>query len=130
MALFVFTLCVLRIPYGPIMGVCHLLACFCEGLANALLHEEAQFAPFEAQRRTEGIVADPLTDESSASVSWDDGARTTDAQAQPVLTSPGSTEKKWWLPAFNRAKLKVKTAKRVVTDEDEAMATMGLFLNL
>jgi len=128
MALFVFVLCILRIPYGPILGVFHFLACCCEGLANALLHEEAQFAPFEAQRRTEGMVADPLHDDSS--VSWGEGQLSDSTRSTNTLALPHSTDNKWWIPSFNRAKQRVKTAKRVVTDEDEAMAAMGLFLNL
>merc|ERR1711920_546239 len=49
-----FCLWVLRIPLGPPLGALHFTASCCEGLANILLHEEAQFAPFEPQRMVEG----------------------------------------------------------------------------
>jgi len=51
----VFVLCLLRISLGPALGVLHLAASSIEGLANLLLHEEAQFAPFETQRSVEPI---------------------------------------------------------------------------
>lgn len=42
-----------RLPLGPGLGLLHFAAASCEGLASVLLHEEAQFAPFEAQRTVE-----------------------------------------------------------------------------
>ncbi|CAD7922482.1 unnamed protein product [Amoebophrya sp. A25] len=54
-ALLSFTFALLRIPLGPVFGVLHLVAAVCEGLASALLQEEAQFAQFEPQRSVEGI---------------------------------------------------------------------------
>ncbi|CAD7951515.1 unnamed protein product [Amoebophrya sp. A120] len=45
-----FLLALLRIPLGPVFGFLHLIAAVCEGLASALLQEEAQFALFEPQR--------------------------------------------------------------------------------
>jgi hypothetical protein len=67
MVVLVFLLCVVRILLcmGPILGVFHFLACFAEGLANALLHEDAQYAQFEARRKTESVIYDPMTDENS-----------------------------------------------------------------
>jgi len=96
--------------------VFHLLACCGEGLANALLHEEAQFAPFEAQRRIESVVFDPLMDEFTTHIESDPTV-----SAQHVSQMKMSLPKKWWL--FSRA-------KRVVMDDDEVMAKMGLFLNI
>jgi hypothetical protein len=45
-----------RVPLGPIFGVVHFFAAVFEGFANALLQEEAQFAPFEPQRNFEELV--------------------------------------------------------------------------
>jgi hypothetical protein len=116
MALIVFGLCVVRILllFGPILGVFHLLACWCEGLANALLHEEAQFAPFEGQRRTESISFEPLVDDSTASWQSDLGGTTSHVQNMKM-----ALPKKWFL--FSRA-------KRVVLDDDEVMEKMGQWL--
>lgn len=41
---------------GPFFGILHFFAAVFEGFANALLQEEAQFAPFEPQRNFEEIV--------------------------------------------------------------------------
>lgn len=46
----------LRVPLGPFFGILHFFAAVFEGFANALLQEEAQFAPFEPQRNFEEIV--------------------------------------------------------------------------
>jgi len=56
----IFVLSVLRVPFGSLFGLMNLIACSLEGLANVLLHEEAQFANFEPQRITE-----PLPSKSS-----------------------------------------------------------------
>lgn len=45
-----------RVPLGPFFGLLHFLAAIFEGFANALLQEEAQFAPFEPQRNFEELV--------------------------------------------------------------------------
>lgn len=57
----VFCLCLLRVFLGPFLGLLHLCASILEGLANLLLHEEAQFAPFELQRAPEPEPARTLT---------------------------------------------------------------------
>ncbi|CAJ1376943.1 unnamed protein product [Effrenium voratum] len=58
----VFCLCLFRIVLGPALGVLHLAASSIEGLTNLLLHEEAQFAPFEMQRSTEPLPLPPRRD--------------------------------------------------------------------
>jgi hypothetical protein len=57
-AAIIFCTGVLRIPLGPPLGALHFTASCCEGLANILLHEEAQFAPFEPRRTVESIPRD------------------------------------------------------------------------
>jgi len=118
MAVFVFVLCSVRLLFGagPVLGVFHLLACVCEGLANALLHEEVQFAPFEGQRRTESVVFDPQVDESAYHSDMDVSRHISNVQNMKM-----PLPKKWWL--FSKAKM-------VVTDDDAVMDQMGLMLNL
>lgn len=62
----VFCLCLLRVFLGPALGALHLAASVLEGLANLLLHEEAQFAPFEMQRAPEPEAAHTMTGVPSA----------------------------------------------------------------
>jgi len=65
-AFMVFWLWLLRLPFGPLLGVLHFAASCCEGLAHILLHEEAQFAPFEPQRTVESEAWNPFTDQHDA----------------------------------------------------------------
>jgi len=58
----VFSISLIRIPLGPFIGVLHFLASVLEGIANTLLHEEAQFAPFEVQRTVESVTLDQMVD--------------------------------------------------------------------
>lgn len=44
-------------PLGPLFGILHFFAAIFEGFANALLQEEAQFAPFEPQRNFDEIIS-------------------------------------------------------------------------
>lgn len=108
----VFVLCTMRIllGLGPVMGVFHFLSCCCEGIANVLLHEEAQFAPFENQRRINPVIFDPITDDPL------DGLQLSNEKATPVREPTSSTlPRKWWL--FTRA-------RDVMTDDDEVMEKM------
>jgi len=106
----VFFLCLLRIllGLGPVMGVFHFLSCCCEGVANVLLHEEAQFAPFENQRRIDPVILDPISDDPIDSMQ--------SREFTPRNRGGGTTmPRKWWL--FTRA-------RDVITDDDEVMEKM------
>jgi len=86
-AAFAFGIGLIRIPLGPVFGVLCFLACFFEGLANALLHEEAQFAPFEAQRNVEPVMPKPSLEDHGGSYA-DHGLKTySPAHSPPKISS-------------------------------------------
>merc|ERR1711924_390787 len=113
---------------GPILGVCHFLACVCEGLANALLHEEAQFAPFEPQRTTFSIAVDPSLDETPL-LDWSTATVSLPSEASPPKeVVPSAANWGGGFAAFARMGRNVITN---VQDDEKVMEYAGrLFDNI
>mmetsp|Transcript_21896 Transcript_21896/g.62886 ORF Transcript_21896/g.62886 Transcript_21896/m.62886 type:complete len:203 (+) Transcript_21896:3-611(+) len=108
---------VLLSPFGPILGALNFVASFCEGLAHILLHEEAQFAPFEPQRIVESEAWSPFLEMQDALKGFVGGEPSllvrggfADRTSAPRPEEP----KKWWLFQMERV-------RRAIADDDEVM---------
>jgi len=114
-AAIVFCIWLLKVPLGPFLGVLHFIASICEGLAHILLHEEAQFAPFEPQRIVESESWNPYMELPDA----------TDGHFAPMAVSGFGAEvaprnevpKKWWL-------FQTQRVIQAIADDDEVMERM------
>uniref|UniRef100_A0A7S2KXE0 Uncharacterized protein n=1 Tax=Zooxanthella nutricula TaxID=1333877 RepID=A0A7S2KXE0_9DINO len=118
-ATIVFCVWLLKLPLGPFLGALNFAASCGEGLAHILLHEEAQFAPFEPQRTVESEAWSPFWDIQDAF--RDDAFADRSSVVLPSLgrdsTEPApepEVPKKWWL-------FQMRRVARIMADDEEVM---------
>jgi hypothetical protein len=105
------------VPLGPPLGALHFVAACFEGLANILLHEEAQFAPFEPQRTVESISTGlSLGDRSLEGRTISRGASAFEDSVAPAQSIEGS--RRWTLVTMFRESRRLLTR---ATDDDHVM---------
>jgi len=125
-AVVVLCLSLLRLPLGPVLGGLHFVASSCEGLANILLHEEAQFAPFEPQRVIEGVSLGPTMDSRDTFANLQvAGAATSRSQTPTEETPHAELPRNWW-----QFQWPLQRVTRLVADDDEVLETVGRPLTL
>jgi len=98
------------LPLGPCLGVLNFVASVCEGLAHILLHEEAQFAPFEPQRVVDSEAWSPFLD-------MQDAFRSFNGEGPSAGDQDMETEK----PRSPRADSSRMWIFRALADDDEMM---------
>lgn len=98
MAIVICCVYLLLLPLGPPLGVLHFVASCCEGLAHILLHEEAQFAPFEPQRTIESEAWNPYmeTQETSFRASMSEESLASAESTHPQRGTSADAQKRKW----------------------------------
>eukprot|EP00928_Gymnodinium_smaydae_P033159 TRINITY_DN23828_c0_g2_i3.p1 TRINITY_DN23828_c0_g2~~TRINITY_DN23828_c0_g2_i3.p1 ORF type:complete len:285 (-),score=62.00 TRINITY_DN23828_c0_g2_i3:110-964(-) len=120
-AFIIFLLSIIRMLGGSVLGLLNFVACCLEGLANVLLHEEAQFANFEPQRSIE-----PRAEIGS---NYDDGAVVGDgANVLDMMEMMSSSRERTTHRARGHAGVgplgfieRMQKVGRAMMDEDEVM---------
>ncbi|CAK9103948.1 unnamed protein product [Durusdinium trenchii] len=132
----VFCLCLLRVFLGPALGALHLAASSIEGLANLLLHEEAQFAPFEMQRAPEPEPARTVTGVLSMQARFQSsvlsptqapamprsGGRTPPTNSQGLKSLKMGEAQSWWKRRYGS----LNSLTEMLADDDAVMDRMQL----
>eukprot|EP00929_Paragymnodinium_shiwhaense_P101352 TRINITY_DN64369_c0_g3_i1.p1 TRINITY_DN64369_c0_g3~~TRINITY_DN64369_c0_g3_i1.p1 ORF type:complete len:4057 (+),score=754.11 TRINITY_DN64369_c0_g3_i1:92-12262(+) len=125
----IFFLGLLRVPLGVVVGAMNFVASSLEGLANVLLHEEAQFANFEPQRTVESVSlarGDPshkLDFLSTTSLHADaispNALSSHNDERSPLPESNAAGANRWWV--FRQPLEHMSRVGRVMLDDDAVM---------